>query len=235
LGGFPARYEEIRALPGVGDYTAGAVASIAFGLPYVGLDGNVIRVLARYFAEAGDVGARQTRLRLAEFAAETLARENPGQHQQALMELGATVCLPKAPKCLLCPVAEDCQGRLQGIAHQLPVQLKNQKVIEEMRRLVIVQREGKILLWQRGAESRRLAGFWELPEPEMLPGFRSRKLLGEFKHGIVNHSYRVQVEAGEWKKKVVPPLVWVEKEEAVRLPLSTMTRKSLQKLSLSNK
>ena len=110
-GEFPRTFDEIRDLPGIGEYTAAAVASIAFGLPHAALDGNVARVLARISAEPGEIKAPATRKRLQALANDLLDRRKPGDFNQALMELGATVCLPRAPHCLLCPLAGSCAAR----------------------------------------------------------------------------------------------------------------------------
>ena len=95
----------IRALPGVGDYTAAAIASIAFGLPYAVVDGNVLRVVARVENDAADIGSARTRDRFRKMARSWLDPREPGLFNQALMELGATVCLPRNPLCLVCPLA----------------------------------------------------------------------------------------------------------------------------------
>src|SRR5690606_9608431 len=100
LGGFPRTYDAIRDLPGVGDYTAAAVASIAFNLPHTVLDGNVLRVMSRLTADDGEITAKPTRDRLRNAASLLLPDDAPGDANQALMELGATVCLPADPQCL---------------------------------------------------------------------------------------------------------------------------------------
>src|SRR5258708_2922300 len=97
-------FESIRALPGIGDYTAAAVASIAFRLPHAAVDGNALRVLSRLAAELGDIGARKTRERLEAEANVLLDRKRPGDFNQAIMELGATICLTKSPDCPRCPL-----------------------------------------------------------------------------------------------------------------------------------
>ena len=129
-GAFPHTYEAIRALPGVGDYTAAAVASIAFGLPHAVLDGNVMRVLTRVANDAADIGAPSTRKRLQATADSLMDRKQPDTFNQAIMELGATLCLPKKPQCLLCPVQAVCEGQKAGRAHELPVKLKKAETIE---------------------------------------------------------------------------------------------------------
>ena len=106
-GGFPRDYESIRSLAGVGDYTAGAIASIAFSLPYAAIDGNVRRVVMRL------VGSATTDLRAT--ATQLMSLRHPGRWNQALMELGATVCLPRQPLCGACPLAAECQAHRLGI------------------------------------------------------------------------------------------------------------------------
>ena len=139
-GGFRPDYDFLRALPGVGDYTAAAVASIAFGLKHAVLDGNVMRVAARLTADAGDIGAGVTRKRLQAAVDQLIPAGEPGAFNQALMELGATLCIPRQPQCLLCPVAEFCEGRKQGRAGELPVKLRQAVPIEEAMTLLIVER-----------------------------------------------------------------------------------------------
>src|SRR6202171_4578917 len=117
----PRDYESIRALPGIGDYTAAAIASIAFDLPHAVLDGNVIRVLSRVTAESGDIASAPTRGRLAQVATALLHRKHPGDFNQAIMELGATVCLPRDPQCPACPIAVFCEARRTGRQLEFPV------------------------------------------------------------------------------------------------------------------
>ncbi len=129
-GAFPSDYDSIRALPGVGPYTAAAVASIAFGLPHAVLDGNVIRVLSRFTAEAGSAGAGATRLRLSDAAQTLLDPRHPGDFNQAMMELGATLCSPRDPACSLCPLAGDCLAHRSGRQNEFPVKTPRKKMSE---------------------------------------------------------------------------------------------------------
>src|SRR5271155_3670913 len=110
-GELPRNEKSLRALPGIGPYTAAAVGSIAFGLPLAVLDGNVMRVLARLLALRDDISLPQTRAKLQEIANDFLDRRDPSTHNQAVMELGATVCLPRKPMCLICPLRGGCAGR----------------------------------------------------------------------------------------------------------------------------
>jgi A/G-specific adenine glycosylase len=129
-GEFPTRLKDALALPGIGNYTAAAILSIAFAEKHAVLDGNVARVLARVNAIRGDVRESRRWQRLQENADELLERKSPGDWNQAMMELGATLCTPKSPQCLLCPVAQFCQGRKLGIAASLPETRKKRATVE---------------------------------------------------------------------------------------------------------
>src|SRR5216683_1239504 len=119
-GQFPARLDDVLALPGVGNYTAAAILSIGFGEKHAVLDGNVARVVARLGAIRGDLREPQRWQELQKNADRLLEPKSPGDWNQAVMELGATLCTPKSPQCLLCPVAQFCEGRKLGIAECLP-------------------------------------------------------------------------------------------------------------------
>ncbi len=232
MGGFPTTYEEIHELPGVGDYTAAAVASIAFGLPRVGLDGNIVRVIARWTAEPGDVKTFTIRARLKQVAQNQIDTEDPGTYKQALMELGATICLPKAPKCLYCPINDDCGARLQGLQQTLPIQIRKTTQISEERTVLWIRRGEQILLWQRPPDSKRLGGFWELPEPEEFTQVKLFDNLGEFSHSIVNHKYRIILREAKLHGGAEGLCKWVRLDQLRDLPISTVLRKSLRILKL---
>jgi A/G-specific adenine glycosylase len=166
----PRTAESLRALPGVGPYTAGAVASIAWGEPEPLVDGNVARVLGRILGLQGDLRAPPRWSQLWQ-AAELLvrrdgAREQPGAWNQALMELGALVCRPEAPTCLLCPVAPHCAALAQGLVDAIPPpRARTRQSLVESGHLVIL-RGDHVLAAQRpqqGAEGRLWGGLWELP------------------------------------------------------------------------
>ncbi|HVH72881.1 MAG TPA: A/G-specific adenine glycosylase, partial [Candidatus Dormibacteraeota bacterium] len=129
-GEFPGRLEHALKLPGIGQYTAAAILSIAFGEKLAVLDGNVARVLARLGAVRGDLRASQQWQNLQECADTYLDAKSPGDWNQAMMELGATLCAPKSPQCLLCPVAQFCEGRKLGIAELLPEKRKKRETVE---------------------------------------------------------------------------------------------------------
>ena len=229
-GVFPRRYQAIRDLPGVGDYTAAAISSIAFGLPYAVLDGNVARVVARLTGDPADIGAGRTRARFRATAQQWLDPRRPGEFNQALMELGATVCLPRAPRCGICPLAALCAARRQGRQSQFPVKLPKRAPVKIAMEVAIVDRRGRLLLWQRAADAPRLGGFWELPSPEQLPAAGALPVLGTFRHTITHHHYQVTVRRGSLAPgaRAARPLQWVPLATLPSLPLSTTARKALR-------
>jgi A/G-specific adenine glycosylase len=221
LGGFTRSYDAILALPGVGDYTAAAVGSIAFDLPHAAVDGNVVRVVSRLFVS--NAGRKQ----IAEIAAQLLDRKQPGDFNQAMMELGATLCLPKNPQCLLCPVAKLCRARELGMQQEFPAQKAKTKNVEIERDLFWIERDGRVLAWQRPEDARLMPGFWELPEREHLPGAKPARELGRFRHGITVHNYRITV----WRTAVPSKLEncrWLEVGGLSAMPLSTIFKKALE-------
>jgi A/G-specific adenine glycosylase len=223
---FPRDFAALRGLPGVGDYTAAAVASIAFGLPHAALDGNVLRVLSRIVAERGDIQSQVVRRRLGAIAQNLLDRRRPGEFNQALMELGATVCVPKQPLCGECPVRPHCQGLLEGIENELPLRGARPSAKRREMHLLVIEKGGRVLLRQRTADSRRLAGFWELPEREQVPGATVYGAAGQFRHTIVHTTYTVQVYRA-FAHRRPSGFQWLAKSALKTFPLSTTTKKAL--------
>ncbi len=176
--GLPQTHAEVLSLPGAGPYTAAAIASIVLNLPHAAVDGNVVRVISRLSNDASDIGSAGARLAFAETAATLLAPRRPGDFNQAMMELGATVCLPRAPLCAVCPVAKFCAARAAGTERELPVKLKKQRARDVPLDLVLLEGhppapgEERIFLIQRSSAERRLADFWELPAVDRFPDFR---------------------------------------------------------------
>lgn len=226
LGAFPQSYEEILALPGIGPYTAAAIASICFGIPKAVLDGNVMRVICRLTADDADILSSRTRERMQESAQILLDSASPARHNQAVMELGATVCIPRDPKCKICPVSKYCLARKSGLERELPIKLRRAEIRRVGRTLLVAIRNGNILLWQRAQDATMLGGFWELPEPHQLPEAKSAKLLHKFSHAITNHIYDFHVVSAR-AGQVQSPLQWTPLEQLPALPLSTVTRKAL--------
>ncbi|MGA7409814.1 MAG: A/G-specific adenine glycosylase [Bryobacteraceae bacterium] len=231
-GGFPDSFEAILELAGVGAYTAAAIASISFGLPHAVLDGNVFRVLSRVANDSTDIASIAGKKVFSALADKILDPERPGDFNQAMMELGATVCLPKNPQCLVCPVSEVCLARAAGSQSNLPVKKKAQKSVYEERTLYWITRGPDVLLWQRPASAKLMPGFWELPEGEQLPQAGSGVEKGSFRHGITFHDYLFRVVA------IPAPLrlgicQWVDQQQLAKLPLSTVARKAREVLERS--
>jgi A/G-specific adenine glycosylase len=146
-GEFPSRLEGVLELPGIGNYTAAAILSIAFEENHAVLDGNVARVLARLEAVRGDLRASVRWQELQKSADAYLDTKAPGDWNQAMMELGATLCAPKSPQCLLCPVAQFCEGRKLGIAELLPEKRKKRETVEiHLAAAIFSDRNGQTLL-----------------------------------------------------------------------------------------
>jgi A/G-specific adenine glycosylase len=226
-GSFPRDYDGLRALPGVGDYTAAAIASIAFALPHAVLDGNVMRVVARMENDPADIGSGRTRERFREVAQSWMNPKRAGAFNQAMMELGATVCLPKNPLCKACPLSSGCAALSAGTVAQLPVKLRRMQPVKIEDTLLIVRRNGRILLRQREADASRMAGFWDLPTPGDLPNASVKRRLGEFRHTITHHHYRFTVAAATTR---VPKgrFRWFSAAEMEGIPLSSTARKALK-------
>ena len=172
-GALPATAAELRSLTGVGAYTAGAVASIAYGEAAPLVDGNVARVFARIFALEEDVRAGAGLAKVWALAGDLVPATDAGDYNQALMELGATVCVPREPRCLLCPVAELCEARARGLEGTLPI-LRPKAEPRVLPRTALVARQGeRVWIAQRG-EVGTFAGMWE--PPSVAPGERPDEL-----------------------------------------------------------
>ena len=212
-GTFPRDWDSIRELAGVGEYTAAAVASIAFGLPHAAVDGNVRRVLVRLTNNAAaDVKKHASLL---------LDRRDPGRWNQAVMELGALVCLPREPRCGECTVGAHCQARMRGTQSDLPARRAKPSAIHLRRTLLVIRRRGRILL----TRSSRVRGFWDLPEP--FDGVRAGEKLGEFTHTITHRRYRFAVRKGI-ARRTVNTCAWFPSKNLHEIPLSTTAKKALR-------
>jgi len=227
--GQPGNHEQLMELTGIGPYTAAAIASIAFGEPQAAVDGNVIRVVARLLNDPGEISSPATLRRFREEAGRLLDPGRPGDFNQAMMELGATVCIPRSPDCARCPVARLCAARAAGTERELPVKLKKKVVREVELDLAMfsgrLNDRGKVFLIRRVPEDRRLAGFWELPSKDLFPGWRGRATR-EIVHQIVNDRFRITV----WQGKApgnLPAGAWFTPSELAAIPLATMALKAL--------
>jgi len=168
-GRFPDNYPQLLDLPGIGSYTAGAIASFAFNLPEPAIDGNVFRVISRIFLITANNGKAKTKQKIRQFVLNIMPREETGIFNQALMELGATICTPRRPKCFGCPVCYTCKAFLskkQEVIPDLGKKAKPRKISMEM---ALLSKENKILLIKRPPKG-LLANMWALPATEVKRG-----------------------------------------------------------------
>ncbi len=237
-GVLPRSAEELRELPGIGGYTAAAIASIAYGEPVAVVDGNVERVICRLagWEEAGGKGGAAQRKKIAQMATRLLEQERPGDFNQAMMELGATVCLPRNPQCLVCPVAKGCKTRGEHKT-QARARMTTREVAH-----ALVERTGTrgaeraVLLERRSAAETVMPGMWQLPvlSEANVP---ERELRLEVRHAIMQVNYRVKVRAVA--ESDVESLTveggerrWVRRQELNTLPLTGLARKVLGKAGI---
>ncbi len=148
-GQFPNEYNSIRQLPGIGDYTAAAITSLAFNKPYPAIDGNVYRVLARFFGIYSPVNHAKSKTDFKKAALEILDNKNAGKHNQAIIELGALICLPRNPQCTECPISEACYAFQKQVAEELPVRQKKTKVIDRYFYYLVIRHNQKLYIKQR--------------------------------------------------------------------------------------
>jgi len=198
-GVLPSKLEELIKLPGIGRYTVGAIASIAFGMDEPALDGNLKRVYARLFDISESVDSTQGEKILWDIARRNLPKNKAGDFNQALMDLGATICLPKNPRCLICPLMDVCEARINGTQGLRPVK-KPKKVSPHYVHVAgVIIRRGKVLLTQRPSKG-LLGGMWEFPNgrvdgnPEeelakVLGSEYSLKAQRKEALGIIRHAY----------------------------------------------
>ncbi|WP_394237894.1 A/G-specific adenine glycosylase [Niallia oryzisoli] len=193
-GRVPDDPKEIAALKGVGPYTAGAILSQAYGIPEPAVDGNVMRVLSRILLIEDDIAKASSRKIFEKAVRELISHENPSYFNQALMELGAIVCTPTSPSCLLCPVREHCVAFHEGVQHELPVKTKNKKLREvHLAAAVLKDDEGRTLIHKRD-EKGLLANLWEFPNIEIHLPFKTEK---EQLKEVLKSEYGAEIDLGE--------------------------------------
>jgi len=206
-GEIPADYEALRSLPGIGQYTAGAILSIAFNKPYPVVDGNVRRVLSRLYGWEDDSPKR-----LWEAADQLVHQGEPRLINQAIMELGATVCSFKAPRCLICPVQDACIANKTGMQLVIPPVKKRQATVHVQLFAVVQERDGRFLM-------RESKGFWEFPTFSELPA-GDLVHSGSCRHTITHHRLEVQVYKG-----TLQDFQEFEWQDFSAVPVSSLTRK----------
>jgi len=234
----PADAAGWQKLPGIGPYTAAAIASIHLDEPVPVIDGNVIRVLARLDADATPFkGSQQAQKHLGPRAGELLDATRPGDWNQAMMELGATICVKAKPLCLLCPLKAHCQSGPTGTAEQYPVLVRAQTKSVTVPRLWLEDATGRLLLAQRPADARRLPNVWELPEADGLADLADAQPWVTKKRGISQERitepiYRFALdESLQEKIQTHPNLRWTTVKDRAALTLSGPHRRWINELT----
>lgn len=232
--GWPGDARGMRELPGIGAYTAAAVASLAFGESVAMVDGNVIRVLSRVFALGGDLrsGAGSRHLLLA--AQAWIRDRDAAEVNEATMELGALVCTPRSPSCGTCPLSGSCLAVRDGDPSRFPSPRPRRETVDLRTSIAVVLEDDRILL-RRAAATELLAGHWTLPETGMLPRgwFIPDGLSGVVRHAITHHRILWTVLRGASSSRAAPPgMEWGAREDLGALLVSSLPRKALAAVGL---
>ncbi|MDQ0902490.1 A/G-specific adenine glycosylase [Paenibacillus sp. V4I7] len=227
----PQNKEEISSLKGVGPYTSGAILSIAYNKPEPAVDGNVMRVLSRYFLIEEDIMKPATRTKMEKLARELILEGTASDFNQALMELGAMVCTPRSPHCLTCPVMAHCSAREAGMEEALPIKKKAKPPRPELRAVALIEgtgeNEGKWLIRQRPQEG-LLARMWELPHVAWKSeGWNSDEVnRSELRQALVDQE-QISIQPTDWfmdTEHIFSHIVW--KMKVYRAKLSNVNRSS---------
>ena len=252
-GRLPQTIKDLLTLPGVGEYTAAAILSIAFGRPVAAIDGNVSRVICRVFALRTPLGAPESRQQIRDLADQLLSKRRPGHFNQAVMDLGATVCTPRTPSCLSCPLRSFCMANGLGLQEKLPVSRKRSPLPHKHMTAAIIPDRKKRVLVVRRPESGLLGGLWKFPgeergakeavkealartvREELGLWIRAGKKVASVKHAYTHfrvtfHVYRCAIERGRPRSLEGREWKWVPAEELRRLALSKAERKILEAL-----
>ena len=238
MGGFPRTIEGLRALKGVGDYTAAAVGSMAFNLPAAAVDGNVYRVLARHFGIDVPINTTQGKHTFEALAQELLPEHEAGLFNQALMDFGATWCTPRSPRCIDCPVADTCEALHSGRVEQLPVKEKKLKVRERRFAYIYIRCKGQVALRRRPAGD-IWQGLWEAlfvedaPLPDL--GCPLTLLASGVKHVLTHRILLADFYLAEPSQKPVLPAdyLWIDEQDINDYAVPRLVEKLLKLLPTS--
>ncbi len=249
-GKFPETFDDILALPGIGRYTAGAICSIAFNQPKPILDGNVIRVLTRVFGISGRPHEKSTNAQLWILAEQLVSNSkiktknsklSCSSLNQSLMELGALICTPRQPKCLLCPLRKNCVARQKNLIEQLPNLEKRVEPTQRRSVAFVVENKARFLVQQRPAKVVN-AQLWEFPNVEITHGesFFTNEIfevasdaapLCTIKHSITRYRITLEVFRASFRSQEIPKGKWLRVSELRKLAFSSAHRKILDRLN----
>lgn len=236
LGKFPDTLEDIKALKGVGDYTAAAIGSFAFDIPAAVVDGNVYRVLSRYFGIDTPINSTQGKKEFAALAQSLIPASDAVAYNQGMMDFGAIQCTPQSPKCLLCPLAETCVALREGRVEKLPVKLKTLKVQTRRLAYIYIRCNGEIAIHRRG-EGDIWQGLWEpynVSDLSALPTFDAPLVLKakDVKHVLTHRILLADFYLLETKKRPLLPddYIWIKESEISEYGIPRLIEILLEKL-----
>lgn len=234
-GQFPDDQEELKKLPGIGDYTGAAITSIAFDKPANVVDGNIERIMARIHALTEPMPDSKKKLK--ELAGELAdkRKDRPGDYAQALMDLGATICTPKSPKCVLCPIIDMCDGRKKGIAEELPAKKPKGKKPQKHGQVFWISNDNDEVLFVRRDEKEMLGGMLGLPTTKWIKtsekqsskkGYKKTKLA--VFHSFTHFDLKLDIYMAKHENGAIPPEkdpIWVASSKIGELGLPTLFSK----------
>ncbi len=245
---FPNNAKDWQQLPGIGPYTASAIASIAYNEPIAVVDGNVIRVIARLYALTGHAKSPALKSSVDTIAQTLIAPKQPGDFNQAMMELGATVCTPQSPQCHLCPVHQYCSAYQQGKVETIPAVPPKKKIQQIHRTVLVILNKQKVLIQQRPADAKWLPQFytplewWNTANPDtakqwqdlLPPNFfkicKTPVFMGKTKHTITDHHITSSIFgiATTHKPKAPKNHQWTEWDSLAQKAIANLDRKVFQ-------
>ncbi len=249
-GQLPHTVDALRMLPGIGRYTAGAIASMAFGLDEPVLDGNLRRVYARLFNIDSPADSPQGEKLFWSIASENLPKGKAGDYNQALMDLGATICTPQNPRCLICPLMGECAAQKLGLQELRPVLKAKASVPQYVQVAAVIERRGRVLLAKRPSRG-LLGGLWEFPNARVtgdparmlkkaIRGATRLTVRAEAELGVIQHAYthfKITVHAYRCELLEMSPdknLKWIRLGELEDYPMGKIDRQIARKLSPSS-
>jgi len=255
-GVFPSNRKALESLPGIGRYTSAAITSIAFGVNEAALDGNIRRVMARQFGISEPAHLPPGEKKILELCEQNLPKGKAGEYNQALMELGATICLPKNPHCDQCPVAGKCYAYIHNAQAWLPNLEKKRQAPHYTVVAAVIQENGKVLIARRPAKG-LLGGMWEFPGGKQETGETLQECLargvreelgvrikvgdklGVFKHAYTHfsmtlHAFKCNLKAGEPQPIKASEIRWVQPENMQEFPMGKVDRLISRQLAEGN-
>jgi A/G-specific adenine glycosylase len=246
-GKIPSTVDELSTLPGIGEYTAGAIASLAYGVRVAAVDGNVARVASRLFLDDGIIDLTKVKRRLGERLLQMLERSDPAEFNEALIELGATICRPADPKCKLCPLVRSCEAYKANRAAELPRRKARPETIPVLSARVLIRKSDRVLLYLRPESERRLPGLFEFPGEWFPAGTNTVASLADAlayqgldlsidpspishaKHSITNHRIQSELYPAKLRGGAPKTMHWCD-----ATPATTWTTESRKLMIRSN-